>query len=33
MATLTGPGTFFMETRNERAFLDWIIPYLPKSGG
>lgn len=30
--TLTGPGTFFMQTRSEGAFVSWLVPYLPKSG-
>ncbi len=31
VATLTGPGTFFMQTRSEGAFVSWLVPYLPKS--
>jgi len=30
--TLTGPGTFFMQTRSEAAFVNWLVPLLPKSG-
>jgi uncharacterized protein (TIGR00266 family) len=26
---LTGPGKVFIQTRSERAFLDWLIPKLP----
>ena len=29
--TLTGPGTFFMQTRSEGAFVSRLVPYLPKS--
>jgi uncharacterized protein (TIGR00266 family) len=32
VVTLTGPGTFFMQTRSEAAFVSWLVPYLPKSG-
>ncbi|GHO44573.1 TIGR00266 family protein [Ktedonospora formicarum] len=28
---LTGPGRVLMQTRSEQAFLDWLIPKLPKS--
>jgi len=31
VVTLTGPGTFFMQTRSEAAFVGWLIPYLPKN--
>jgi uncharacterized protein (TIGR00266 family) len=31
VVTLSGPGTFFMQTRSEQAFLAWLIPQLPKS--
>jgi len=31
VVTLTGPGTFFMQTRSEGAFVSWLVPYLPKS--
>ena len=31
VVTLTGPGTFFTQTRSESAFVSWLIPYLPKS--
>jgi uncharacterized protein (TIGR00266 family) len=31
VVTLTGPGTFFTQTRSEQAFINWIVPYLPKS--
>ena len=30
---LTGPGRLTMQTRSERAFLDWLIPHLPKRSG
>ncbi|HNR45795.1 MAG TPA: TIGR00266 family protein [Anaerolineaceae bacterium] len=26
---LTGPGRVLLQTRNKRAFLDWLIPQLP----
>jgi uncharacterized protein (AIM24 family) len=29
--TLTGPGTFYMQTRSEAALVSWLIPLLPKS--
>ena len=32
VVTLTGPGTFFMQTRSEAAFVGWLTPYLPKGG-
>ncbi|MCX6374273.1 MAG: TIGR00266 family protein [Actinobacteria bacterium] len=32
VVTLTGPGTFYMQTRSEAAFVSWLVPYLPKSG-
>jgi uncharacterized protein (AIM24 family) len=32
VVTLAGPGTFFMQTRSEAAFVGWLTPYLPKSG-
>jgi uncharacterized protein (TIGR00266 family) len=32
VVTLTGPGTFFTQTRSEGAFVNWLVPYLPKSG-
>jgi uncharacterized protein (TIGR00266 family) len=31
VVTLTGPGTFFMQTRSEAAFVSWLVPLLPKS--
>jgi len=31
VVTLTGPGTFFMQTRSEGAFVSWLVPYLPKN--
>ena len=31
VVTLTGPGTFFTQTRSEQAFIGWLVPYLPKS--
>jgi uncharacterized protein (TIGR00266 family) len=27
---LTGPGRIYMQTRSQDAFLDWLIPKLPK---
>jgi uncharacterized protein (TIGR00266 family) len=27
---LTGPGTAWVQTRSPRAFLDWLLPLLPK---
>lgn len=27
---LTGPGTIYLQTRSQDAFLDWLIPKLPK---
>lgn len=30
---LTGPGKLTLQTRSERAFLDWLIPHLPKRSG
>ena len=27
---LTGPGTAFLQTRSQDAFLKWLIPLLPK---
>lgn len=29
---LTGPGTIYLQTRSEDAFLSWLLPKLPKSG-
>src|SRR3990172_4363930 len=26
---LTGPGRFYMQTRNPQSFLDWLVPKLP----
>jgi len=31
VVTLTGPGTFFTQTRSEAAFVSWLVPYLPKN--
>ncbi len=31
VVTLTGPGTFFTQTRSEAAFVSWLAPLLPKS--
>ena len=31
VVTLTGPGTFFMQTRSAAAFVNWLIPLLPKT--
>jgi uncharacterized protein (TIGR00266 family) len=28
---LTGPGVIYTQTRSPRAFLDWLIPKIPKS--
>ncbi len=28
---LEGPGKFYMQTRSEGAFLDWLLPKVPKS--
>lgn len=28
---LTGPGTFTLQTRSQDAFLNWLIPKLPKT--
>ena len=28
---LTGPGRIYLQTRSQDAFLDWLIPKLPKS--
>jgi uncharacterized protein (TIGR00266 family) len=30
VAELTGPGTAWVQTRSPRAFLDWLLPLLPK---
>jgi uncharacterized protein (AIM24 family) len=27
---LTGPGMIYLQTRSQDAFLDWLIPKLPK---
>ncbi len=32
VVTLTGPGTFFMQTRSEQGLVAWLIPQMPKSG-
>ncbi|MBI4570334.1 MAG: AIM24 family protein, partial [Chloroflexi bacterium] len=26
---LTGPGRFYMQTRNPESFLSWLVPKLP----
>jgi uncharacterized protein (TIGR00266 family) len=26
---LTGPGRFYLQTRNPQSFLDWLVPKLP----
>lgn len=31
VVTLTGPGTLFLQTRSEGAFVSWLVPLLPKS--
>ncbi len=31
VVTLTGPGTFFMQTRSAAAFVSWLVPLLPKT--
>lgn len=28
----TGPGTLYIQTRSQQAFLNWLIPKLPKRG-
>lgn len=30
---LRGPGRVLLQTRSEGAFLDWLLPKLPKPGG
>mgnify|MGYP001308084849 CR=1 FL=1 len=30
---LTGPGRLFMQTRSQDAFLSWLVPHLPSTGG
>ena len=30
---LTGPGRIYLQTRSQDAFLDWLIPRLPKTTG
>jgi uncharacterized protein (TIGR00266 family) len=32
VVTLTGPGTFYMQTRSEAALVGWLVPLLPKNG-
>ena len=32
VVTLTGPGTFYMQTRSEAALVNWLVPLLPKNG-
>lgn len=29
---LTGPGRFYMQTRSQDAFLDWLLPRIPNQG-
>ena len=29
--SLTGPGTFFMQTRSAAAFVQWLAPLLPRN--
>jgi len=31
VVSITGPGRLLLQTRSPKAFLDWIIPHLPKS--
>lgn len=31
VVSITGPGRLLMQTRSPKAFLDWIIPHIPKS--
>jgi uncharacterized protein (TIGR00266 family) len=31
VVTLTGPGSFYMQTRSEAAFVSWLVPLLPKN--
>jgi uncharacterized protein (TIGR00266 family) len=31
VSDLTGPGRIYLQTRSQDAFLDWLIPKLPKS--
>ncbi len=31
--TFTGPGTIYMQTRSQEAFLGWLIPQLPTRQG
>jgi uncharacterized protein (TIGR00266 family) len=33
VADFVGPGRVWMQSRSPGAFLDWLIPHLPKSGG
>lgn len=30
---LTGPGRFYLQTRNPQSFLEWLIPKLPSKRG
>lgn len=30
---LTGPGRIYLQTRSQDAFLNWLIPRLPKTTG
>lgn len=30
---LTGPGRIHLQTRSQSAFLDWLVPRLPKDTG
>lgn len=31
MVTLTGPSTFYLQTRSTAAFVSWLVPLLPKT--
>ncbi|HUK76642.1 MAG TPA: AIM24 family protein [Thermoleophilia bacterium] len=31
VVSLTGPGTFFMQTRSAAAFVQWLAPLLPRN--
>jgi uncharacterized protein (TIGR00266 family) len=33
VVALTGPGTAYVQTRSPRAFVDWLLPLLPKDRG
>ena len=32
-AEFTGPGRVWVQSRSPGAFLDWLIPHLPKPSG